>query len=417
LEVCLTTATLVEARSGFHPLNLSPTILSVLDRVGYQDPTPIQTEFIPHALSGIDVIGQAQTGTGKTAAYLLPFFQKWKDCNQLHPEALILCPTRELAVQVGEEARKLAPSQNCRTVAIYGGQRFALQLSAMKKGYSIAVGTPGRIMDHMSRRTLVLDRVRYVVLDEADRMLDLGFRDDIRDILNRCPKERQTVLLSATMPSEVLRLAQRYQRDPLHINLSPEKPTVECIRQFYITVDKEKKLELLLRLALRERPKQAIIFCERKIGSDRLYEKLRGRLPGVAVMHGDLPQPERDRIMKEFRAGTVRFLVATDVVGRGIDVTGISHIFNYDLPIDPENYVHRIGRTGRMGKDGMAFAFVTPDEGRELDRIEAFVNTQITEIRIDGWQAYTPRVKAAEAVKAAAVPVFGRRRSGYSKRL
>ncbi len=413
----MTTACPVEARSGFHPLNLSPTILSVLERVGYQEPTPIQTEFIPHALSGIDVIGQAQTGTGKTAAYLLPFFQSWRDANQLHPEALILCPTRELAVQVCDEARKLAPSKNCRTIPLYGGQRLGMQLTAMKRGYSIAVGTPGRVLDHLSRRTLVLDRVRYAVLDEADRMLDLGFRDDIREILSRCPKERQTLLLSATMPSEVLRLAQRFQRDPLHINLSPDKPSVATIRQYFITVDKDRKLELLLRLALRDRPKQAIIFCERKIGADRLYDKLVGRLPGVAVMHGDLPQPQRDRIMRDFRDGAIRFLVATDVVGRGIDVTGISHIFNYDLPIDAENYVHRIGRTGRMGKDGVAFAFVTPEEGKELTRIENFVNVQITELRLDGFQAYTPRVKIAETPRAASAPVFGRRTSRYSRRV
>jgi ATP-dependent RNA helicase DeaD len=412
----LTTAIAEKARSGFHSLDLSPTLLSVLDRVGYQDPTPIQTAFIPRALAGHDVIGQAQTGTGKTAAFLLPFFQTWKDKGLPGPEAMILCPTRELVVQVCEEATRLAPSKHCRTVPIYGGQRFALQLAAMKKGYSVAVGTPGRVLDHLSRGTLRLERVRYVVLDEADRMLDLGFRDDIRDILRRCPAERQTVLLSATMPAPVLRLAQRYQREPYHINLSPEKPTVASIRQFYITVDADRKFELLLRLAMREQPRQCIIFCERKIGAHRLYEKLRGHLPRVAAMHGDLPQPTRERIMKQFRDGEVKFLVATDVVGRGIDVTGISHIFNFDLPDDVENYVHRIGRTGRMGKDGAAFAFVTPEEGKELTRIEAFVNTQLTEDRIDGFEAYRVRVKAPEAPKPVA-PVFGMRCKRYSRRL
>jgi ATP-dependent RNA helicase DeaD len=412
----LTTASLVEARSGFHALKLSPTILAVLDRVGYREPTPIQAALIPRALAGADVIGQAQTGTGKTAAFLLPFFERWRDRSQLDPEALILCPTRELVVQVCEEARKLAPSKHCRILPIYGGQRVRLQLTAMKKGYSIAVGTPGRILDHLSRGTLRLNRVRYAVLDEADRMLDLGFRDDIRDILRRCPSERQTLLLSATMPPPVLRLAQRYQRDPLHINLSPDRPTVESIRQFYITVDKERKFELLVRLARREQPKQCIIFCERKIGSQRLYERLQGKLHGVAVMHGDLPQPQREHIMKRFRDGEVTYLVATDVVGRGIDVMGISHIINYDLPDDAENYVHRIGRTGRMGKDGAAFAFVTPEEGKELTRIESFINMQIAEDRLDGFEAYTIRLPVAET-RSPAVPVFGRRLKRYSRRL
>ena len=412
----MTTATAEKARSGFHSLNLSPTILSVLDRVGYHEPTPIQAAFIPRALAGRDVIGQAQTGTGKTAAFLLPFFQNWKDKGLPGPEALILCPTRELVVQVCEEANKLTPSKHCRTVPIYGGQRMGTQLTLMKKGYSIAVGSPGRVLDHLSRRTLQLERVRYIVLDEADRMLDLGFRDDIRDILRRCPAERQTVLLSATMPHEVLRLAQRYQREPLHINLSPERPTVENIRQFYITVDKERKFELLLRLAMREQPRQAIIFCERKIGAHRLYEKLHGHLPRVSVMHGDLPQPQRERIMKRFRDGEVKFLVATDVVGRGIDVTNISHIFNYDLPNDVENYVHRIGRTGRMGKDGVAYAFVMPEEGTELTRIENFINLQLTEDKIAGFEAYTPQVKVPDAPKPV-MPVFGRRLKKYSRRL
>jgi ATP-dependent RNA helicase DeaD len=247
-------------------------------------------------------------------------------------------------------------------------------------------------------------------------MLDLGFRDDIRDILRRCPTERQTLLLSATMPGPVLRLAERYQREPLHINLSPARPTVESIRQFFITVDKERKFELLLRLAHRERPKQCIIFCARKLGAHRLYEKLHGKLKRVAVMHGDLQQSQRERIMKKFRDGEVVYLVATDVVGRGIDVTGISHIINYDLPDDVENYVHRIGRTGRMGKDGAAFAFVMPEEGKLLTRIEEFINMQIAEDRIEGFEAFAARVKTAEAPKAA-VPIFGRPLKRYSRRL
>jgi ATP-dependent RNA helicase DeaD len=394
--------------------------LTALERAEYFTPTPIQAAFIPEALSGRDVIGQAQTGTGKTAAFLLPFLNRWRDTNEPGPQALVLAPTRELVVQVGEEARKLAPSRHCRTVPIYGGQRFRQQLSAMQKGFAIAVGTPGRVLDHLSRGTLSLGRVRYVVLDEADRMLDIGFRPDIERILRRCPQERQTLLLSATMPPPVLRLAQRYMRDPVNINLSPTRVTVENIRQLYITVNEEKKFAVLLRLLDREQPRQCIIFCERKRWADRLYDHLRKERRRVAVMHGDLPQPTRESIMKRFREAAVTYLVATDVVGRGIDVTNISHIINYDLPQDPENYVHRIGRTGRMGADGVAIAFVTPEQGEQLTAIEAFINKQLEEDRIEGFEAYTPKSAKpqpeAEPPKPV-VPVFGGRYRRYSRRL
>jgi ATP-dependent RNA helicase DeaD len=303
-------------------------------------------------------------------------------------------------------------------VPIYGGQRFRQQLTEMKKGYAIAIGTPGRVLDHLARGTLLLDRVRYVVLDEADRMLDIGFRPDIEKILRRCPRERQTLLLSATLPPPVLRLAQRYMRDPVHINLSPVKVTVENIRQSYITVDEERKFDLLLRVLVRERPRQCIIFCQRKRSADELYRDLRQKLKRVAVMHGDLPQPQRDRIMQGFREGKIICLVATDVVGRGIDVTNISHIINYDLPEDPENYVHRIGRTGRMGADGVAIAFVTLEQGGQLTAIESFINKQLEEVRLPDFQAYTPRIPVAVAEKPKpVVPVFGRTVRRYSRRL
>jgi ATP-dependent RNA helicase DeaD len=394
--------------------------LSALDRASYHEPTPIQAALIPQALSGRDVIGQAQTGTGKTAAFLLPFLNGWKDNNLPGPQALVLAPTRELVVQVGEEARKLAPSRHCRTVPIYGGQRFREQLTAMRKGFAIAVGTPGRVLDHLSRGTLSLDRVRYVVLDEADRMLDIGFRPDIERILRRCPRERQTLLLSATVPAPVLRLAHRYMHDPVHINLSPANLTVENIRQYYVTVDEERKFELLLKLIEKEQPRQCIIFCQRKRWSDELYKKLRGAHKRVAVMHGDLPQPQRERIMQGFREAKITYLVATDVVGRGIDVMGISHIINYDVPEDPDNYVHRIGRTGRMGADGVAVAFVTPEQGEELTAIEMLINKQLEEYKIEGFRAHTPRAPKADEPPPApkpVVPVFGRRVRRYSNRL
>jgi ATP-dependent RNA helicase DeaD len=415
----LTTATLVEPRSGFHDLALSPSVLAALSRAAYSEPTPIQAALIPAALSGRDVLGQAQTGTGKTAAFLLPFLDRWRDKNEPGPQALVLAPTRELVVQVSEEARKLAPSRHCRAVPIYGGQRFGEQLAQMRKGYNIAVGTPGRVLDHLARGTLVLERARYVVLDEADRMLDIGFRPDIEKILRRCPRERQTLLLSATLPGPVLRLAQRYMVEPIHINLSPSKLTVENIRQSFITVDEGRKFELLLKVIDREKPRQCIIFCQRKRSADELYRQLHRERKRVATMHGDLPQPMRDRIMQAFREGRVVCLVATDVVGRGIDVTNISHIINYDLPEDPENYVHRIGRTGRMGADGVAIAFVTPEQGKELTAIEMFIDQQLREERVEGFAAFAPRARtdAKAEPPRPAEPVFGRLVRRYSRRL
>src|SRR3954447_22752257 len=374
---CLTTALMAEPRSGFHNLSLSPELLAALDRAGYREPTPIQAAFIPEALAGRDVLGQAQTGTGKTAAFVLPFFNNWTDDNRPGPQGIVLAPTRELVVQVAEEAAKLAPSRHCRSVPIYGGQRFRQQLTQLRLGCNLVVGSPGRVLDHLSRGTLSLEHVRYVVLDEADRMLDIGFRPDIEKILRRCPSRRQTLLLSATLPPPVLRLAQRYMVDPTNINLSPERVTVENIRQSYVTVDEDRKFDLLLRLFDREEPRQCIIFCERKRWVEDLYRLLRRKRGRVAAMHGDLPQPMRNRIMQGFRDGKIVYLVATDVVGRGIDVKNISHVINYDLPEDPENYVHRIGRTGRLGADGRAIAFVTPEQGRQLTDIELFINLQL----------------------------------------
>ncbi len=414
----MSTALLVEPQSGFHALSLSPPVLAALDRAAYHEPTPIQAALIPEALQGRDVIGQAQTGTGKTAAFLLPFFNRWRDANLPGPQAIVLCPTRELVVQVSEEATKLSPSRNCRSLPIYGGQRMRKQLDGLSRGADLVVGTPGRVLDHLSRGTLSLAGARYVVLDEADRMLDIGFRPDIEKILRRCPRERQTLLLSATVPPPVLRLVHRYMVDPVHINLSPEKVTVESIRQSYFTVDEDRKFELLVRVIEREKPRQCIIFCERKRWAENLYRELRRRVPRAAAMHGDLDQSLRERIMQGFRDGKIVFLVATDVVGRGIDVRNISHVINYDLPEDAEIYVHRIGRTGRLGADGVAIAFATPDQGKQLTAIEAFINRQIDVDRIEGFETYRqrePKEDRPEQPRQAA-PVFGRRVKRYSNR-
>jgi ATP-dependent RNA helicase DeaD len=416
LEVFLTAASLARPASGFRALGLQPSLLAALDRVGYKEPTPIQAAFIPRALVGQDIVGQAQTGTGKTAAFALPFLNSWRDVNLPGPQAIVMAPTRELVVQVAEETRRLTPNPRCRTIAIYGGQSVRRQLDELRRGVSIVVGTPGRVLDHLSRRTLSLAGVRYVVLDEADRMLDIGFRPDIERILRHCPQKRQTLLLSATMPPPVMRLTQRYMVDPEHINLAPEKVTVENIRQTYISVDKHNKFDLLLKVLDREKPRQCIIFCHRKVWAFDLYKELRHHHKHAAVMHGDLDQKHRELIMKHFRSGGITLLVATDVVGRGIDVMGISHIINYDLPEDPENYVHRIGRTGRMGKDGIAIAFVTREQGEQLTQIEHFINLLIPEDRIEGFEACAPRPEVSREKKEY-VPVFGRRQRRYSKRL
>jgi ATP-dependent RNA helicase DeaD len=421
-EVCLTTELLEEPQvsGGFAPLGLNSDLLAAIERAGYQQPTPIQAAFIPEALTGRDVIGQAQTGTGKTAAFVLPFFQSWREDDPAPgPHALVLAPTRELVVQVAQEAVTLAPSPACRSLAIYGGQRFGQQLTQLRRGCALVVGTPGRILDHLSRGTLSLDRVRYVVLDEADRMLDIGFRPDIERILRRCPSKRQTHLLSATMPPPVLRLTKRYMVDPVHINLAPATVTVEKIRQSYFTVDEDRKFDLMLKLIERDQPRQCIIFCQRKRWAEDVYRMMRQRVARSACMHGDLAQALRNRIMQGFRDGKIRFLVATDVVGRGIDVRNISHVINYDVPEDPENYVHRIGRTGRIGADGVAWAFVTPEQGPLLTSIEIFINKQIPEERVEGFQAYRvrTRVEAPAEERRPAAPVFGRRTKRYTNRL
>lgn len=415
----MTTALQVESPSGFHSLGLNSSLLAVLDRIGYAEPTPIQAACIPEVLKGRDVIGQAQTGTGKTAAFVLPFLHNWKPSKHAGPHAIVLAPTRELVVQVAEEATKLSPHPDCRALAIYGGQRIRKQLNDLKQGCAMVVGSPGRVLDHLARGSLSLAGVRYVVLDEADRMLDIGFRPDIERILRRCPQQRQTLLLSATMPPPVMRLVHRYMIDPIHLNLAPERATVESIRQSYITVDEDYKFELLLRVIQREQPRQCIIFCERKIWAEDLYRHMRNEVPRVAVMHGDLDQSLRMRIMQGFRDGKIVHLVATDVVGRGIDVKNISHVINYDLPEDPENYVHRIGRTGRIGADGVAIAFIRPDQGKQLSAIENFINKQLEPDAIEGFRAVMPRVRpdASGESPASGKPVFGRRVKRYSKRI
>jgi ATP-dependent RNA helicase DeaD len=408
-----------EKTIGFRDLNLIPPLNDALDRAGYVTPSPIQAAVIPIALTGKDVIGQAQTGTGKTAAFLLPFMNRWRGGDPSKPQAIVLAPTRELAVQVAEESVKLAPSRHFHTVAIYGGQRFGGQLAKLRVGCTIVVGTPGRVLDHLTRGTLNLEKVRYVVLDEADRMLDIGFRPQIERILRRLPEGRQTLMMSATLPADVMKLKDRYMINPEHVNVSPAVLTVEKIDQKHITVDEDRKTELLLKVLAREQPRQCIVFVERKRGADRLYRNIKAQQAKAAAIHGDLPQPQRERIMQAFRDAKITILIATDVMSRGIDVLGISHIINYDLPNDLENYVHRIGRTGRMGADGIAISFVTPEQGEVLTAIEHLINREIPADRIEGFEAFTPRVKASKSDEPPkpAAKVFGRGRRKYSNRL
>jgi ATP-dependent RNA helicase DeaD len=303
-------------------------------------------------------------------------------------------------------------------VAVYGGQRFGGQLARLRAGCTLIVGTPGRVLDHLSRGTITLEKVRYCVLDEADRMLDIGFRPQIERIMRRLPQGRQTLMMSATLPADVMKLKDRYMIEPEHVNVSPAVLTVEKIDQKHMTVDEDKKTQLLVKVLEREKPRQCIIFVERKRGADRLYREIKSSALKAAAIHGDLPQPQRERIMAAFREAKIAVLIATDVMSRGIDVSGISHIINYDLPNDLENYVHRIGRTGRMGADGIAISFVTPDQGEVLTSIEHLINREIPADRVEGFQAFTPRIKPAKTDQPKpAAKVFGRVRRQYSNRL
>ncbi|MBX9623607.1 MAG: DEAD/DEAH box helicase [Gemmataceae bacterium] len=378
----------------FADLQLMRPLLEAVTHAGYVHPTPVQEAVIPVAMRGKDVIGQAQTGTGKTAAFLLPFMNRWRPHNLKGPIGLVMTPTRELALQVATEAETLAPSRRFRTVAVYGGARMGKQLEGLARGCDLVVGTPGRMLDHLRRGSMTLNDIKFVVLDEADRMLDIGFRPDIERILKRCPLARQTLLMSATVPDPIKRLVHRYMTDPVHLQLTPNVPTVEKIRQSYFTVDAEKKFDLLLKVIDREKPRQGLIFVERKRWADNLYRDLKRAVRGAAVIHGDLPQSQREKIMAAFRTGDIKFLIATDVMSRGIDVDDLSHVINFDLPQDIESYVHRIGRTGRIGRDGIAISFVTPEQGGLLTEIEVMINKLIEADSVPGEWYTSKRVSS-----------------------
>ena len=386
---------------GFDGLDLRPEILANLRKIGYLEPSPIQAAFIPEALRGIDVIGQAQTGTGKTASFLLPALERLREGR--FPQVLVMGPTRELVLQVHDEAKRIIGDMDATLACIYGGEGFEKQIRALQKGAQIVVGTPGRLIDMIRRGHLDISRLTTVILDEADRMLDIGFRPDIERILRQTPKDRQTLLLSATMADDVLSITNRYMVDPVIVDLSSKEISVDRIEQHSFRVDEERKLKLLMRLLIREKPRQCLIFCQMKSSVRDLAEALGKRVRGVMAMQGDMPQNKRTKVMKAFKEGNIRILVATDVVGRGIDVEGISHVINYDVPEDPDSYVHRIGRTGRMGKDGRAFTFVTPGQSQLLTDIEKHINKLLIQDSIEGFIACLPgardRLAAANAAR------------------
>ena len=345
---------------------LSPEVAQAIEEMGYETPTPIQREAIPPMLAGRDVIGQAQTGTGKTAAFGIPLVEKI-DPALRRVQALVLCPTRELAMQTAGELMKLGHRRaGLIVVPVYGGQPIERQLRALQNGAQVVVGTPGRVMDHMKRGTLNFDELKLAVLDEADEMLDMGFRDDIETILSATSEARQTALFSATMPRPILALASRYLNDPVQVRIEKRELTVEKIEQCYISVRSFHKNELLSRLLTLEDIKLALVFCNTKQGVESVVTELQHRGFSAAGLHGDMRQIERDAIMARYRNGLINVLVATDVAARGLDIDNIEAVFNYDIPLDVEYYVHRIGRTGRAGKEGRAYTFVV---GREVSRM------------------------------------------------
>ncbi|MBT6724873.1 MAG: DEAD/DEAH box helicase [Planctomycetaceae bacterium] len=378
----------MQSEVGFADMDLTDEMTKALERAGYELPSPVQAGVIPPALDGLDVMGQAQTGTGKTAAFAIPILEQLAPREEIsNVQALVLVPTRELAVQVRNEFEKLAYFMDIKTAAIYGGHSIKKQIEELKRGVQVVVGTPGRVLDHIRRKTLDLRETWCVTLDEADRMLDIGFRPDIERILSSISrKDRQTLLLSATVPPSIERLATRYMQEPTVLDFSKDAVSGDSIEQYYFSVDKAKKNELLQRLIKRDEPEQAIVFCRTRRGTDKLAKRLKETFPNVGCIHGDMNQSVRDRVMKKFREERLKVLVATDVVGRGIDVSTISHIINFDTPEDCDDYVHRIGRTGRMGKEGVAYTFVSEDDGELLTRIEVRINQLLEQVYMEGME-------------------------------
>ena len=375
--------------TAFRDLGLSPEIQLALDELGYEQPTPIQEQAIPELLAGHDVIGQAQTGTGKTAAFGLPLLQ-YLDPGSDEVQAIVLTPTRELCIQVTQALRAYAEHLPVQVLAVFGGAPIRTQQSRLREGAHVVVATVGRMMDLISRQSLVLTSARYVVLDEADEMLDLGFIEDVERILRMCPSGRQTSLFSATIPPPIARLAEQYMYEPVTIRVTPKKLTVDAIEQAFVEVDGKNKAERLIQVVRAEEPEQAIVFCRTKIGAARLDRTLRDRGLDVKALHGDMTQGQRDGVMIAFKDHRLPLLVATDVAARGLDIEHVTHVINYDVPDTTDGYVHRIGRTGRVGRTGRAITFVTTSQRREIPRIE-----REAKVSIGAWEPPEERLEHA----------------------
>ncbi|MGI8922035.1 MAG: DEAD/DEAH box helicase [Solirubrobacteraceae bacterium] len=362
--------------SSFAELGLSAPLLEALRDVGYETPSPIQVEAIPPLLEGRDVIGQAQTGTGKTAAFGLPMLE-YVDPAEREVQGLVLTPTRELCIQVTQAIRAYGQRKGTDVVAVFGGAPIRSQQAQLRAGGQIVVGTVGRVRDLINRRSLMLSGCRFLVLDEADEMLDLGFFEDVEKIIAQTPGSRQTALFSATVPPEVRSLADRYLLDPVTIRIKTATLTIDTVEQFSLEAKAADKLAALVRVLEAERPEQALVFVRTKIRCDQLFRTLRDRGMNVRALHGDMSQGSRDGVMISFKDGRVPILVATDVASRGLDISGITHVINFDVPTSPDVYVHRIGRTGRVGRSGRAITFVEPRQRGELEAIERHANTSI----------------------------------------
>jgi ATP-dependent RNA helicase DeaD len=380
-----------ELPQAFADLGVDVPILRCLHKMGYEEPSEIQREMIPHALAGRDVLGQARTGTGKTAAFGIPTIQRIDKSQRL--QALCLAPTRELAVQVTGEIRRLSENTGVRSVPVYGGQKIQTQVHQLGRKPHFVIGTPGRVMDMVGRKYLDLSSLSCVILDEVDRMLDIGFRDDIRKILGMVRSEHQTIFVSATYDDEIRGLARKYTKDAVEINVSRDQITVDQVQQYFVTAERRDKVRLLKILLKHDQPEATIIFTNTKHIARKLTQQL--HKDGIQAMeiHGDLMQKKRDKAMDHFRKSRVKVLVATDLAARGIDVRNVTHIINYDLPQDIQVYVHRIGRTARMGAKGKAISFVTREEGKQLTGIEMMINRQIEECTYPGFKPSPPPVK------------------------
>ena len=366
---------------SFQDFGIDASILQGVTDVGYEQPTPIQREAIPLLIAGRDLLAQSQTGTGKTAAFAIPLLSRIEPANRA-VQAIVLVPTRELAVQVASTVHKLGKHKNVADLPIYGGQPIDVQLRALRRGVQVVIGTPGRVMDHMRRGTLDLSHVSMVVLDEADQMLDMGFVDDIEVILDEVPEGRQISLFSATVPPRIRSLSQRYMNNPASISISKEHLTVPEVEQLYVETVRNGKLDALTRILDMEQPESALVFARTKRETDDLGESLSGRGYAAEVIHGDLSQAQRERAITAFKDGRIDVLVATDVAARGLDIPDVSHVINYDIPEDPEAYVHRIGRTARAGKTGKAITFVTPRERALLKTIERLIRVNLVRMKV-----------------------------------